>query len=578
MSKFAVIDRFVDTMLEQKAQFEHIQGSVAQRETEVEADIRTLEEKERSYLSSLNGAENQDEEIVQLFRDYSQSVTGTIAEANQKIREGINGMTFIQNFEKHFTVAVFGKVKAGKSYIGNFVMGNAIKKTGFASAYDRLEPITVQVYDRGKSSTQSELSEQKEESDFATGMQETTSTIQWFDLGGMSWFDTPGIGSVTYENEELAEEYVKNADLVIFACNSDAAGTRQEFQEMRQLYDMGKPILLLLTQSDTYDYDLDDDGEEISILVPKSEKDREDTEAYMIQTLSEQGMSDLLRYDILTVSAKLALEALADGNEESFEKSNMDQFLERLIAITENDAAEMKKATPAKRFNAMLDGVIRDLAGIEAELDRVRQVVEKNRQELEDRKDSILEQVRSAVHLKMIQIIQDMKVKVERDKAAIKESEIENKINEAVSACIAQICRDEAIRSVGQMPDLKIQLKGIGDMQMRTDSIAYEHVEVKRVERDPKGLLEWVGSKVFQKTYYTHEQRTTTRYSVFDIGVNDSELAQNIMLKLDDAFRESIAQYIDRLVQGYYLPIAELEKNSAREIQRAIQKLEALRL
>lgn len=100
-------------------------------------------------------------------------------------------------------------------------------------------------------------------------MKETTSTIQWFDLGGLSWFDTPGIGSVTWENEMLAKEYVKNADLVIFACNSDAAGTRQEFSEMRQLYDMGKPILLLLTQSDTYEYDVDDEGEEISVLVPK---------------------------------------------------------------------------------------------------------------------------------------------------------------------------------------------------------------------------------------------------------------------------------------------------------------------
>lgn len=125
-----------------------------------------------------------------------------------------------------------------------------------------------------------------------------TSTIQWVNIGGMCWFDTPGIGSVTIENEELAKEYVKNSDLVIFACNSDAAGTRQEFSEIKQLHDMNKPILLLLTQSDTYDDDVDEDDEIISILVPKSEKDRKDQEDYMLETLREQGMEDVLKYAV----------------------------------------------------------------------------------------------------------------------------------------------------------------------------------------------------------------------------------------------------------------------------------------
>ena len=90
---------------------------------------------------------------------------------------------------------------------------------------------------------------------------------------------------------------------------------------MRQLHDMDKPILLLLTQSDAYDYDVDDDGEEISILVPKSEKDRKDQENYMLETLREQGMEDVLKYaDILTVSALLATEAIKNNDEEMFEQ------------------------------------------------------------------------------------------------------------------------------------------------------------------------------------------------------------------------------------------------------------------
>ena len=62
--------------------------------------------------------------------------------------------------------------------------------------------------------------------------------IQLFHLGAMTWVDTPGFGSVTNENQELAREYVKNADLVIFPSTSDAAGTKQDFQEMKKLCDM----------------------------------------------------------------------------------------------------------------------------------------------------------------------------------------------------------------------------------------------------------------------------------------------------------------------------------------------------
>ena len=292
MSMIETVNQFVDTMLEQQHQFEDIQSNISRREDSVDRIIAQLEARENSLVSSAQAdmADIDAEDVANVFNASSQSLVATMIDANQKIREAVKGMTFIQEFEKHFTIAVFGKVKAGKSYIGNFVMGHPLKKAGLNSAYDKLGQMLVHVYDRGNLSAQENLSEQPDDNiDFATGMKETTSTIQWFDLGGMSWFDTPGIGSVTWENEMLAKEYVKNADLVIFACNSDAAGTRQEFAEMKQLYDMGKPILLLLTQSDTYESDIDDDGEEISILVPKSDKDRMDTEQYMIDTLKEQG-------------------------------------------------------------------------------------------------------------------------------------------------------------------------------------------------------------------------------------------------------------------------------------------------
>lgn len=579
MSMIDSINDFVNTMIEEQHQFEAIQNSISHCENGVENIIASLEIKERSLVEEAQQEMGDEDKVADIFKVTSQSLVSTMNAANQKIRETIKGMTFIQDFEKHFTIAVFGKVKAGKSYIGNFVMGNPIRTQKIVSSYDHLDRPIVHVYDRGNESIQEHLSEQSDDNnDFATGMKETTSTIQWFDIGGMSWFDTPGIGSVTWENEMLAKEYVKNADLVIFACNSDAAGTRQEFAEMKQLYDMGKPILLLLTQSDTYESDVDEEGEEISILVPKCEKDRSDTEQYMIDTLSEQGMSDLLKYDILTVSARLAVEALERNDEELFEQSNMGAFLERLTAITKNDAAEMKKATPKNRLNEMISSVVHDLQLMAEQITNACQSIEESKNDLTDREDNILEQVKSGVYLKMLEIVQEYKVKVEREKTTIGEEELSSKINEAVSKCISEVCAAEAIKSTGKMHDLEIRLTGIGELKTKQESIPYEYTFVTSKSRPPKGVLEWMGSKIFHKEYHTSVSRTEMRYSTFDTGINDAEITQNIMFKLGDVFKNTVSQFINTLVNGYYQPIENLQRDSVAEIENAIRELNSLKL
>lgn len=581
MNMIEQINSFVDTMLEEQHQFEDIKNNISRCENSVENIIAQLEKRETALVNSAKeGMVDANEEgVVDIFNASSQSLITTMTDVNQKIREAIKGMTFIQDFEKHFTIAVFGKVKAGKSYIGNFVMGNPLRNAGITSSYEKLEQIVVHVYDRGKISTQENLSEQPDDNvDFATGMKETTSTIQWFDLGGMSWFDTPGIGSVTWENEMLAKEYVKNADLVIFACNSDAAGTRQEFAEMKQLYDMGKPILLLLTQSDTYESDIDDDGEEISILVPKCDKDRTDTEQYMIDTLKEQGMSDLLKYNILTVSAKLAVKSIENKDDEMFEQSNMGAFLERLTAITKNDAADMKKSTPQKRLNEMIDSVIADLQAMSHQIASACQSIEESKNDLTDREDSILEQVKSQVYLKMLEIIQEYKVKVEQNKVTISEEELSSKINKTISKCISDVCAAEAIKSTNKIKDLDIRLTGIGELKTRQESIPYEYIYVTQETRPPEGLLEKAGKFFFKKEYYTSESHNVTRYSTFDTGINDTEITQNIMLKLGDVFRNTVSQFINSIVNGYYQPIEDLQTKSVAEIGQAINELIALKL
>lgn len=579
-------NKFVDTMIEEQDNFENMQTQINSREEGVLSVVEALGEREQEIINAIKMdiADTKDEDMHKIFEQTSKCLIDAMIYANKEIEQAVKGMTFIQDFEKHFTVSVFGKVKAGKSYIGNLIMGQPIRKAKISSSYDKLEDLTVHVYDRGKMYEQNKLStsiEQKEcnGEEFYVDKNEATSTIQWVNIGGMCWFDTPGIGSITIENEELAKEYVKNSDLVIFACNSDAAGTRQEFSEIRQLYEMDKPLLLLLTQSDTYDYDVDDDGEEYSVLVPKSDKDRQDQENYMLETLREQGMEDVLKYaDILTVSALLATEAIDNNDDEMFEQSNIGKLLDKLISITQNDAADIKRNTPKGRVNEMIDGITKNLSNVSEEILRYCKGIEEGKKRLSERKDGMLEEIKGAVKIKVLGIVGTAKAEVEKNGVTIEEEQLVDKINEEIIKAVKKVCIEEAISQNDFVPDIKIEIAGIGNMQMRQDKVAYTHTGVRQKERDAQGILEKIGEKFFNKTYYTSEAYTETRYSTFDIGVNDSEISQNIMLQLESVFSDTIERYIEYLTRGYYEPIEKLQRKTVNEINMAISKLQEMRM
>ena len=81
-----------------------------------------------------------------------------------------------------------------------------------------------------------------------------------------------------------------------------------------------------------------------------------------------------------------------------------------------------------------------------------------------------------------------------------------------------------------------------------------------------------------KKEYYTSETRTETRYSTFDIGVNDNEIAQNIILQLGSIFSNTVEKYIEYLTKGYYEPIEILQRKTTNEIGAVITTLEGMRM
>lgn len=574
---FDAINRFADTM----AAFKSVRESAEGKTEEIDQCIKTFEKDVKQ--AKTHKLKAQDKSIQEIYDASTKVLKDTLDGLTKELEEARNGMQFIQNNENSLNVVVFGKVKAGKSYLGNLMMGNAIRKLSTKTSYDRLEQPKVKVYDQGTCTTQDKLKEVTEENDASGGFgvdnREATRVIQLFHLGGMTWVDTPGFGSLTEENQELAREYVKNADLVIFASNSDAAGTQQDFQEMKELYDMGKRFLLVVTQSDTLEEDCDDDGNIIQIPTPKSDDDRSKTESYMKETLKKHGIK-LGDENILTISAFLGLTALEKGEEALFESSNMGKFWNLLSDITKDEGKDLSKKTFGDRVNTALQSLQDKLKDAEKKLLDGNASREQKERDMKEKAALTIRDAKDECSQKVASLIQEKSKKVEETKEPFSAADLNQILSKVVYETVMDACKKQ-FDAMAQMTKLsgyqeKLKLDSIGDLAMRQDKISYTYKRVIEVERDPRGFFEHIGA-FFGKDYYTHRTIGETREKTIDLGVNVQEIQAKAHSSLEKILEKQAPQLIQEIIDYYSAPLREMLDEALDAIQTAEKELEQLK-
>jgi len=229
-------------------------------------------------------------------------------------------------------VCVFGKVKAGKSSLGNYVAYGVPTPTkeDIAGAAPKPEFFYETGGGHNEAMSSDKMADQK---CFGIGVGETTSSIQGFTLPGFTWVDTPGVHSVNVENGKLAARYVDACDLVVYALNSSSPERRSDIEEIVGLLRRGKPLLLVITASDVLEEDEGPDGELIQATVMKSESDRRG-QCDRVRALVEAavGESDIETCDftVVSLSARFASEGLV-SEAERWSQSGMNDFFSTLV-------------------------------------------------------------------------------------------------------------------------------------------------------------------------------------------------------------------------------------------------------
>lgn len=283
------------------------------------------------------------------------------------------GVKFRAHFEDSLLIFVNGKVKSGKSSLGNYMAwGNTDPTPEMKQGLPA--KLTPRFFSHAKTAVKGgdASNEAEKRREFRVGATEATSSIQGFSLPGMTWVDSPGMHSLNVENENLARDYVEHADLILYTMKSDSPGRESDLKEIKALFVKDKAPLLLLTGSDDMEEDLAEDGDTlVQTVVMKSQERRARQRDYVRAALVEHcGDAVAAKVDIVSFSARYA--QLHHDDKAAFTDSGMEQLCTTLYDLCKSEAVRIKQRTPMTNLSNFLQACRTDLQPYKSLIDAFR--------------------------------------------------------------------------------------------------------------------------------------------------------------------------------------------------------------
>ncbi len=235
--------------------------------------------------------------------------------------------SIVEHLDELFLLVVVGEVKSGKSAFINALLGDKVCPEGPTPVTDKINVLTF-----GDEVRERVLDEFVIERLFPIEI-----------LRNLCVVDTPGTNSIVLRHQEITEDYIPRADLILFVSSIDRPFSESERQFLNYISRRWrKNIVVFLTKIDTRDED------EIN-----------EVEEYLAKNFKEKlGIEPL----IFPVSAKQAYRAKTEGDEALMEQSRL-RAVETFIRerLTETEKLRLKLLSPVDAGLAVaetLDGVV----------------------------------------------------------------------------------------------------------------------------------------------------------------------------------------------------------------------------
>lgn len=508
----------------------------------------------------------------------------TVEDVRVRIETNRKGTEFIKKNEKYLVVMIFGAVKAGKSSLGNFFAGKNFLVAPFDNPYKHIDKPVFETEERGRN-TGDVSKDASGNTWFTEGVIDTTGAIQYFTLSGLRWVDSPGTGAVKKEGDtknmtDMVEEYLGYTDMCIFLMNSSEPGLQEDMRYMQKLNKEGQEALIVITKSDKKEEDVDDDGNLISLTVPKSDENRKLQEEDICKRVEAQYPDiDAKRFRAISVSTHLAAQAIEKNDEEKYRASNLDQLMKILGNKVENGVVERKQKNPRRQLNNFVDNTLEELDKLGASFAEIKKSAEHYKGEVELKTQVIVTNVKRAVKGEILQAAFSWNSRVKRgdsvDGAFINRS-VTDILHEALSLEINREMR-QAIEDYEQQELPKVQAHlNPATLTKQTATVTHSYTESYTVPRPPEGILENI-CDFFGKKYFKVEQRDRTETQTIDAGTNFDEFLSDIMPKAEKFAQEEAKKSMRLIRDNYFAKQEALADRVQGEITKLRNELLALK-
>lgn len=262
------------------------------------------------------------------------------------------GAKFRKGFNDSLLVYVLGKVKAGKSSLGNYIAYGLSDPSKDPNIIPSIRASGAPMPEFKMEVVCNGAEIEKDIYSFAVGATETTSSIQRFKLAGLTWVDSPGLHSVTGENNELALRYVECADLIIYPLNAAHPGRLSDTEELRKIDANGKAVITIITKSDNVAEKVENE-KIVSDMVMMDLNDQND-QKHWVQGEIRRKVGKTV--DVICLSVAYAEKYR--GEPGSLEKSGVADLMDRLIETARSEAVELKRKTPSDNLKAFVDKIL----------------------------------------------------------------------------------------------------------------------------------------------------------------------------------------------------------------------------
>lgn len=258
----------------------------------------------------------------------------TLFEEERKVLDKIDDIisTNIENLQNSLKAVVLGEVKAGKSTLINSLIQKEVAYTNVVEAtasiieikYSENENIFIH-YNNGEKIKVNSLQEldklmdeNRSNQEFFSNIKQVNISIKTDRLRKITIVDTPGLNTITSENAQRTDDYIKNADVILWVLNAHNLGQSDVIDKIEDVLCYGKPIIGIINRID----EIDGDEDEVLEYV-------QDEMGYIFN-------------EIFTTSAKKAWDGFIQNSSEKIEESNINDLYKFIINNIENNSKEFQ--------------------------------------------------------------------------------------------------------------------------------------------------------------------------------------------------------------------------------------------